>query len=132
MILYVVWFLLICRYPGYSFDTPFAGGFGINPVKFIIRTLLQLSVVVSAYAIILLIPNKPYNFTKYGRNTMSVYLLHSLIVLPCAYAVFPPFKNASPLQHILMVVLPTMFSILLFSDFISNKVNSLLKLFQIK
>lgn len=56
---------------------------------------------------------------------MSVYLLHGIIVLPFAYLVFSPFADASILQRFLMIALPVVCCIPLFT----TKLNKILNLF---
>lgn len=54
--------------------------------------------------------------TLYGKRTLYVYLLHGLVVLPFAYIVFPSFGVATFIGKILMILVPTLCCIFLFSE----------------
>ena len=92
----------------------------------ILRMALQATILITGFLVIRLFPNKKLWFTRYGVRTMNVYLLHSIIVLPLAYQVFPPFVEADWLERIMMIALPTVLCIPLFSRVVDKTMKLLL------
>ena len=92
----------------------------------ILRMALQATILITGYLVIRLFPNKELWFTRYGVRTMNVYLLHSIIVLPFAYQVFPPFAEADWFERVMMIVLPTSLCLPLFSNVIDKIMKRLL------
>ena len=74
-----------------------------------LRIALQFTIVLTGYCILKVFPNKETFYTKYGKRTLYVYLLHGLVVLPFAYIVFPSFGVATFIGKILMILVPTLF-----------------------
>lgn len=104
LLIFLMWWTIIYIRPGYTIATGFDGGYG-SIMGMILRMALQATILITGYLVIRLFPNKELWFTRYGVRTMNVYLLHSIIVLPFAYQVFPPFAEASHddcITHILM------------------------------
>lgn len=54
-------------------------------VKWIINYIL---IAVATISLVLLLPNKHYPITKYGARTLSVYVLHMLLVFPISWGIF--------------------------------------------
>ena len=123
---FAFWTAVIIVHPGLTYSTSFAVPYsGNNVLQLLLRISLQLTIAFIGWCIIHIIPNKNVWYSRFGRNTMSVYLLHGIIVLPFAYLVFPPFADASILQRFLMIALPVVCCIPLFT----TKVNKILNLF---
>lgn len=91
-----------------------------------LRIVLQMTVAITGWCILMVFPNKQTFYTKYGSRTLYVYLLHGMVVLPFAYAVFPHFEEADLTTKILMVALPTSLCCLLFNRLISTFMSRML------
>ena len=81
--------------PGLTFATAFNDGYSGNINGLMLRIALQFTIVLTGYCILKVFPNKETFYTKYGKRTLYVYLLHGLVVLPFAYIVFPSFGVAT-------------------------------------
>lgn len=113
---FVAWSCVILLRPGLTFATAFNYGYGGNIIGLILRIALQITIIVTGCCVLKIFPERKFFYTKFGERTLSVYLLHGLVVLPFAYLVFPSFGNATLIEKILMIILPTSCCILLFSD----------------
>lgn len=115
ILVYAAWFYFISIWPGQTYATGFAGPYMGHPVlKMCVRIALQVTVAVTGWCILMLFPNRQTFFTKYGSRTLYVYLLHGMVVLPFAYAVFPHYEDGTCLSRILMIAVPTLLCCLLF------------------
>lgn len=84
--------------------------------RFICAALLyRLTIVITGFCVMKICPNKETFYTKYGSNTMNVYLLHALVVLPFIYLVFPSFGEATWFEKIALIIIPTICCLPLFS-----------------
>lgn len=126
LLAFVVWELFIYYFPGYTIATGFDFGYGLYVMPLLLRISLQVTILITGYCVIQVFPNKELWFTKYGKRTMNVYLLHGIIVLPFAYQVFPPFAEADWLVRILMILLPTVLCMALFSQPIDTMMKKIL------
>ena len=113
---FVAWSCVMLLRPGLTFATAFNYGYGGNIIGLILRIALQITIIVTGCCVLKIFPERKFFYTKFGERTLSVYLLHGLVVLPFAYLVFPSFGNATLIEKILMIILPTSCCILLFSD----------------
>lgn len=120
ILIFILWFLVINIYPGLTLGTGFAGGFGLSLKGLLVRIVLQLTILITGFLILKIFPNRQCFYTKYGNRTMNVYLLHSLIILPFAYLVFPSFGDATLFGKVAMVVIPTICCIPLFSSVVDR------------
>lgn len=125
-LIFLIWWMIIYIRPGYTIATGFDGGYGLSIMGMILRMALQATILITGFLVIRLFPNKKLWFTRYGVRTMNVYLLHSIIVLPLAYQVFPPFVEADWLERIMMIALPTVLCIPLFSRVVDKTMKLLL------
>lgn len=124
--IFLVWMLIIYIRPGLTYATGFYTGYGLSAKGMVLRIGLQTTILLTGYLLIRLFPNKELSFTHYGKRTMNVYLLHAIIVLPFAYQVFPPFAETGWMLRILMILLPTVLCLLLFSKTIDKIMKLLL------
>ena len=83
--IYLLFCVFICKYPTYTYATSFSSGYGFSLNALLLRVMLQMTVLLTGYLVIRLFSNKELWFTKYGKRTMNVYLLHGIIVLPFAW-----------------------------------------------
>lgn len=123
---FVVWELFIYYFPGYTIATGFDGGYGLSVMGLLLRISLQVTILITGYCVIQVFPNKELWFTKYGKRTMNVYLLHGIIVLPFAYQVFPPFAEADWFVRIWMILIPTALCMFFFTRSIDKMIKKLL------
>lgn len=114
--IFIGWFIIITFRPGLTFATAFNDGYSGNINGLMLRIALQFTIVLTGYCILKVFPNKETFYTKYGKRTLYVYLLHGLVVLPFAYIVFPSFGVATFIGKILMILVPTLCCIFLFSE----------------
>lgn len=126
LLAFVVWEIFIYYFPGYTIATGFNSGYGLSVMGLLLRISLQVTILITGYCVIQVFPNKELWFTKYGKRTMNVYLLHGIIVLPFAYQVFPPFAEADWFVRIWMILLPTVFSMALYSQPIDTMMKKIL------
>ena len=110
--IFIGWFIIITFRPGLTFATAFNDGYSGNINGLMLRIALQFTIVLTGYCF----PNKETFYTKYGKRTLYVYLLHGLVVLSFAYIVFPSFGVATFIGKILMILVPTLCCIFLFSE----------------
>lgn len=121
ILIFVIWAIFIIKFPGHTYDTAFNYGYGFRIASFIIRCLLQITIIITGFIVLRLVPNYECQITKYGSRTLTVYLLHALIVLPFAYLIFPPLNSVPNIGvGILMIVLPTICCLLLFEKHIDR------------
>lgn len=126
---FAFWTVVIIIHPGLTYATSFATPYGENPILHLfLRMALQLTIAITGWCVIRLTPNRILWYSKYGRNTMSAYLLHALIVLPFAYCVFPPFADATLFVKVCMIMVPLVCCIPLFSGKIHKSLMILLKI----
>lgn len=109
------WWLFIIFFPGHTIATGFNSGFGLSLKGLLLRIALQITILLTGYIVLRMAPDRRTSISIYGERTMNVYLLHSLVVLPFAYVVFPPFGEATVLQKMLMIVIPTSICLLFFT-----------------
>ena len=114
--IFIGWFIIITFRPCLTFATAFNDGYSGNINGLMLRIALQFTIVLTGYCILKVFPNKETFYTKYGKRTLYVYLLHGLVVLPFAYIVFPSFGVATFIGKILMILVPTLCCIFLFSE----------------
>lgn len=110
-----------------TYATGFYSGYGFSLSGLIGRFVLQITILVTGYLVVRLCPNKELIISKYGKRTLSVYLLHPLVVLPFAYIVFPKLQDADILQAVAMIFIPTCLCIGLFNKHIDNFVMKIFK-----
>lgn len=114
---FALWLIFIYLKPGYTYATGLYSGYGSHPwLGVLFRAALYVTMSATGFCFLCLLPNRQIWYTKYGKNTLNVYLLHGIIVLPFAYCVFPPFADGTMLQRILMIVIPTAICLPLFSN----------------
>ena len=123
LIIFAVWEIFIYTHPGHTIATGFNSGYGVSKFGIVLRILLQVTIIVTGYLFIRIIPNRPLSITKYGSRTMNVYLLHATVVLPFAYKVFPPLVDASIIVAVCMILVPTSICLIFFT----NKIDTLIK-----
>ena len=128
LLICILWLIVLSFKPHLVFATSFTRGYGTGCVQLLFRLFVQVSVFIMSLCVLRLFPNREMWYTKYGRNTVNVYLLHGLIILPFAYVVFPRFEEGCIAQKIVMILLPTFCCIPLFSFWIKDKMNFLYKL----
>lgn len=115
-ICFLFWTIVIIIHPGLTYGTSFATPYGRHSFyEMLLRISLQMTIGVTGYCILRILPNRITWYTCYGQRTMTAYLLHALIILPLAYLVFPPFATASVWQRIAMIIVPTLCCLPLFS-----------------
>lgn len=85
-----------------------------------VRIMFQAIDIVSALCVIKLFPSHRTWYSKYALRTMNVYMLHALVVLPMAHVVFPPMDECSLFQKFLLIGVPVLICLFLFSDFINR------------
>ena len=124
IVLFLFWAFVIERYPGVTYATGFTNGFGLSIKGLFVRIALQVTIVITGFCVMKICPNKETFYTKYGSNTMNVYLLHALVVLPFIYLVFPSFGEATLFEKIALIIVPTICCLPLFS----NIINQLMKI----
>lgn len=84
-LLCIVYLLANSFHPGIVYSTGFVSGFGLSISGVLIRVFTIFMCMAMCLALIAMVPNKEYWFTKYGSRTMNVYLLHMLIVFPVCW-----------------------------------------------
>ena len=80
LLAFVVWELFIYYFPGYTTATDFNSGYGLYVMALLLRISLQVTILITGYCVIQVFPNKELWFTKYGKRTMNVYLLHCVTI----------------------------------------------------
>ena len=111
----LVWALILYYKPALAFLTTFNSSYGGNWLLLSVRLLMYLTAFAIGFYVLKLFPNRKTFYTKYGSRTMGVYLFHGLVVLPFAYNIFPPFEEGGILENILMIGLPVVICLFLFS-----------------
>lgn len=126
---FLFWTVVIIVHPGLTYATAFATPYNNHPfIEMLLRIALQLTIAVTGGGILHILPNRGTWYTRFGKRTMSAYLLHALIVLPMVYLVFPPFAIASAWQRVGMIVIPTICCLPLFSKMVDVILNRMLGL----
>ena len=87
-------YIIMCMWkPGFCYGTGFMASHGMSLYGFVqmwgnfVLTLLQ------SMSVIMLMPNRPLFFTKYGSRTMNVYMLHMCIIFPLCWYLMRPIMN---------------------------------------
>lgn len=111
----LVWAVILYYKPTLAFLTTFNSSYGGNWLLLPVRLLMYLTAFAIGFYVLKLFPNRKTFYTKYGSRTMGVYLFHGLVVLPFAYDIFPPFEEGDILENILMIGLPVVICLFLFS-----------------
>jgi fucose 4-O-acetylase-like acetyltransferase len=127
LIIFLAWEAFIYNFPGYTYATGFNSGYNHQLFQLLLRIALQITIVTTGWAVIMICPNRKFWFSKYGSRTLNAYLLHGLIVLPFAYQVFPPFCQANIYQKHLMIIIPTTLSLTLFSKTIDTTIKKIFR-----
>lgn len=127
--IFAFWMCFIYFNPGLTYATVFTYGYS-SIMGCLLRIALEITILLTGYLIICIFPNNELWFTKYGSRTLNVYLLHGMIVLPFAYMVFKPFAVAEWYMRILMILLPAVLCMFLFSRSVDRVMKRLLSVFK--
>jgi fucose 4-O-acetylase-like acetyltransferase len=127
LLAFLIWEIFIYNFPGNTYATAFSYGYNRPIIQLPLRIALQLTIIVTGWAVIQICPNKKLWFSKYGSRTLNVYLLHGLIVLPFAYQVFPPLCQANIYQKLLMIIIPAALCLMLFSKTIDTTIKKIFR-----
>lgn len=112
-------YLLCCwHFHGLAYKSGFYIEMGTTTLHILFFFMNYVFVSLIAILIIFSTPNIKFRFTHYGERTMSVYLLHMLIVFPLCYGLFSKMSF-----NILTLLTNCMLSVLLCSFFFSNVIN---------
>ena len=104
-----------------AFNSPYHPDYQF--VEMLIRIMFQAIDIVGALCVIKLFPSHRTWYSQYALRTMNVYMLHALVVLPMAHVVFPPMDECSLFQKFLLIGVPVVVCLFLFSDFINRLMN---------
>lgn len=125
-LIFAIWIVFIHVYPGHTYRTAFNSAFNGDPIHgVLLQTALIGTICITGSLVWLLIPDRLLWFTKYGERTLTVYLLHGLIVLPTAYCLFRPFSEESMIGRIEMILIPTLICLILFNEKLNKYISRL-------
>lgn len=81
------------------------------------RSLLYIGSIILSIGIINVMPNKKTWYSKYGKNTMNVYVFHIYLIVIILY--FIPRWNISLISNFEILISPILIMILLSGDFVN-------------
>jgi fucose 4-O-acetylase-like acetyltransferase len=82
------------------------------------RSLLYIGSIILSIGIINVMPNKKIWYSKYGKNTMNVYVFHIYLIVIIIH--FIPKWNISLFSNSKILISPILIMILLSSDFVNH------------
>ncbi|MCU9814670.1 hypothetical protein [Paraclostridium sp. AKS73] len=90
----------------------------LNMVQGLIgRSLLYLGSIILSIGIINVVPNRKFWYSKYGKNTMNIYVFHIYLIVIVIY--FIPNWNISLFSNFEIIISPILIMILLSGDFVN-------------
>ncbi len=123
---YAIYLLLCYKIEGFAYKSGFYLTTGMSYSSLAAIMLSYVCIATVIVALTKAIPNRRYSFTEYGARTLSVYVLHMLIVFPLSWGLFShlPYNNAWFL--LLNIIAIPLLSVILFSKCANLLVSSLL------
>lgn len=119
-------YLLLCyKVEGFAYKSGFYLSIEMPKAQLAATLLIYVCIAIIIVLLTMLIPNKKYFFTIYGARTLSVYVLHMLIVFPLSWEVFSRLPN-NTFYFFLNIVGVPLLSVFLFSNRINELANKLL------
>lgn len=103
--------------PGLVFETGLTSmlSYKASCSSLLIRLFIYTICLIMTVCAIAIVPNKQYFWSKFGRNTMNVYMLHMIVIFTLSWIFLEPLRN-SFIGIIGSVALVPGLCLLLFSD----------------
>ncbi|WP_295723292.1 acyltransferase family protein [uncultured Methanobrevibacter sp.] len=124
-VLIIITIIAICYkfdFKFFAFRDPYAGNLLYEMIKRLIVIVVQIGIVMIADKVM---TNKNCFLTQFGRNSLSVYLLHVYIFL-CLKKIVPhSLKNNLPLSIILIIGLAFLFTYIFSRDVFTKSINKI-------
>ena len=127
LITFVVYLFLCYRVEGLEYKSAFYLTTG-SSLSLLLQWLISyLFITIISLALVFIVKDKEYFFTKYGARSITVYALHMLIVFPLSWGLFFNLPH-TPSYELLNAVLVSALGLFLFNKRIHNLVDQLLKI----
>lgn len=81
------------------------------------RSLLYLGSIILSIGIVNVVPNRKFWYSKYGKNTMNIYVFHIYLIVIVIH--FIPSWNISLFSNLGIILSPILIMILLSGDFVN-------------